>query len=107
MHREVVNCPKDLQVDHKDGNGLNNSKLNLRIVTHKQNNQYKSLTSANTSGFKGAFFCKYRSHLKTPWRSLIRYENKSIHLGCFETAEEAHEAYKLAAKKYYGEFAKW
>ena len=37
MHRQITNCPKGMDVDHKDGDGLNNQRDNLEVVTHKEN----------------------------------------------------------------------
>lgn len=92
------------QVDHIDGDGLNNRRENLRLATNAQNSANKGKASKNTTGFKGVFRTKNRPK---PFRAQIKVNQKSIHLGLFDTAEQAHEAYKEAAKKYFGEFARF
>ncbi len=73
----------------------------MRTCTNQQNQCNKTKTKLNSSGFKGVYFDK----VKTKYRSRIMVNFKQIHLGYFETAEEAHEEYKKAALKYHGEFA--
>lgn len=103
MHRFVLGLPqnKESQVDHKDRNGLNNQKSNLRICSGSQNLGNTGLRKNNTSGFKGV---SLRSDHKK-WRSNISFHKKVIHLGAFETKELAAKAYDEAAKKSFGEFA--
>ena len=86
------------EIDHEDTDKLNNEWANLREATHSQNNCNR-FDSKNTSGFKGVDFMKS----KKKWRARI---NRS-HLGLFETAEEAFEAYKKAADEIHGEFARY
>lgn len=104
MHRMILSIsdPK-VFVDHIDGNGLNNTKANLRLATHKQNSRnYSKLFSTNTSGFRGVRFDK-RQKTK-PWKCTIKFENKNVHLGYFISAEEAAKAFDKAAKELFGEF---
>jgi hypothetical protein len=89
------------QIDHIDGNGLNNQKYNLRLATRSQNKMNVGLTAANTSSFKGVNFHKKEGM----WRAIISYEKKHIHLGYFKTPEEAAFAYDNAAKRLFKEFA--
>ena len=89
------------QVDHIDGNGLNNRRENLRIATAAQNQRNAKLRIDNTSGYKGVYFDKR----KKKWRGLIKFNQKTIHLGSYATPEAAHEAYCKAAKELFGEFA--
>ena len=88
MHREVMNIPDEMQIDHIDRNGLNNQKSNLRIVTHQQN--------AFNRNAKGYIFRKDRQK----FQAQIRLNGKLIYLGDFETELGAHAAY-LEAKKIY------
>ena len=92
-------------VDHKDGNGLNNQKSNLRVVTNVQNAQNASLRKDNKSGYKGVTLDK-RYGRSDRWKSNIGVNKKLIYLGTFYTKEEAAQAYNIAAVKYFGEFAR-
>lgn len=102
MHKEILNSDKE--VDHIDGNGLNNQKSNLREAEHFQNvfNQRRRIT--NTSGFKGVIK-RTKWYGNKPWRARISVKGKRIDLGCYTTAEEAALVYDQKAKELYGEFA--
>lgn len=89
-------------VDHIDGNGLNNRRSNLRLVTNAQNQQNSRMRIDNASGYKGVSLDVRRGR----WRACIRIDRKNLHLGMFDTPELAHEAYCEAAIKYHGEFAR-
>ncbi len=93
---------KKYTVDHKDRNPLNNQRSNLRTASFAQNNVNKEKRSDNTSGYTGVFWAKYNKK----WRGLLGFEGKYIQLGYFDTPLEAAQAYDLAAKKHYGEYAK-
>jgi hypothetical protein len=86
------------QVDHINGNPLDNRRSNLRICTAKEN--MRNRTSKNTNGFKGV-----HRQLKK-FRAIIHKDYKQIYLGTFDTAEEAARAYDKAAREMFGEFAK-
>jgi len=101
MHQFLVNAPKGFQVDHKDGNGLNNQKINLRACTQKQNSANLRKNKRNTAGFKGVHFNRSRNI----FQSYITPDGKHIYLGSYKTAQEAAIAYDQAAIEHYGEFA--
>lgn len=105
MHRQIMNAPKDLQVDHINGNKLDNRRSNLRLCNNSQNHQNIGLTKKNTSGFKGVRLDKRKWRNKR-WLAEIKTKEKSLFLGYFETKEEAATAYNQAAKKHHGEFAR-
>lgn len=89
-------------VDHRDTNGLNNTRSNLRVCmdTHNSKNQRKRVN--NTSGFKGVCFKKSMGK----WCARISVNYLRVHLGYFDTVELAYDAYKTAAIKHHGEFAR-
>lgn len=90
-------------IDHIDGNGCNNKMENLREATASQNSMNrKGKKNSIYSKYKGVSFCKTRKK----WVSQIKTNGKFISLGRFHTEEEAYKAYCLAAKKYFGEFAR-
>lgn len=102
MHRLLINPPKGFQVDHKDRNGLNNKRNNLRLATCAQNSQNKRKRKNSASLYKGVwFYVKYNT-----WRALIRIKNKLKIIGRFNTEEEAARAYDYEALKHFGEFAR-
>ena len=87
-------------VDHVNGNPSDNRWANLREATPSQNQGNRRRSSCNSSGFKGVTKGRYK------WHSGIRVRSKNYHLGSFDTPEEAHEAYKKAAREMFGEFAR-
>lgn len=104
MHRLLMGITdSSIQVDHIDGDMLNNVLSNLRVATNQQNKYNTKKPSNNSSGFKGVSFSKCANK----WHAYISAENKRFHLGLFLTPEEAHAAYCSAAKKLHGEFARF
>lgn len=101
MHRFLMNFPKNKDVDHINGNGLDNRKINLRVCSRSQNSMNRDKSSLNKSGYKGVSWCKAMNS----WQACISFNRKTIYLGCYSTPKKAHEIYSIAAKKYYGEFA--
>lgn len=100
MHREICPPPAGFQVDHINGNRLDNRRCNLRVATISQNNANRPVYKNNQLGVKGVALSggKYRAR--------IRVNRKCICLGRHETIEQAAEAYRLAAERYFGEFAR-
>jgi hypothetical protein len=102
LHRLIMNCPKNKEIDHIDGNGLNNQKSNLRICTHAENMKNSKKRKDNSSGFKGIHFIKQNKR----WQARIQVNRKRMPLGCYKTPELAYQAYCKASKKYHGEFGR-
>ena len=102
MHRIVMNASKGFHVDHKNGKGLDNRKLNLRLCTKSQNAMNGSSHSDGSSKFKGVWW--HKSHNK--WGAQIMTDGKLNHLGSFEKEVDAAKAYDKAAKEFHGEFAR-
>ena len=101
MSRFIMNAPDNLEVDHKDGNRLNNQRSNLRFATSSQNKMNRGPRIDNTSGYKGVSWHKQRKK----WTARIMANDKYISLGLFNNILDAAKSYNLAAKKYHKEFA--
>ena len=103
MHRLIMNPTDGLLVDHKNRDGLDNRRENLRIATHSQNECNKLQKKNTSSQFMGVSFDKHRGK----WSSSIGFELKKIWLGRFDSEIDAAKAYDATAKKYFGEFARF
>ena len=101
MHRFIMNPPEDMVIDHIDGNGLNNTRANLRICTHIQN-LYNSRPVKGTSAYKGVYW----NGEKRKWNAQIRYNGRHIHIGYFDSEKEAARFRDKKAKELQGEFAR-
>lgn len=102
MHRCIVACPIGFDVDHIDGNGLNNQKSNLRIAKRAGNSANSNVVSRST-GFKGV---RLAPECVNRWEARIVKDGKISRLGNYGTPEEAAAAYDRAAFLAHGEFAK-
>jgi hypothetical protein len=102
LHRFILGVTDSkVEIDHKDNNGLNCQKYNMRVSTHSQNQANSTLRITNTSGLKGVYRYSERK-----WKAQINFQGKKISLGYFNNKEEAKEVYNLAAVSMFGEFAK-
>lgn len=100
MHALILHVPDGYTVDHRDRNGLNNRRDNLRPATRSQQNQNKTITRNNTSGFRGV----HRHYGK--WRARIMIDGQNVHLGVRADAVSAARLYDSAARTHYGEYAR-
>lgn len=100
MHREIMKAPAGIQVDHIDGDKLNNQRSNLRLCTHGENCRNRISTGA--SGFKGVFWFAPDSR----WRAMFKMNRKIKLVGYFKDARDAAIAYDEAITKAFGEFAR-
>lgn len=98
MHHFILGDTSE--VDHRDGNGLNNQRENLRPATRTQNMQNRA--GWGSSGFKGVSWFAQRGK----WRARIAADGREKTIGYFDTAEDAARAYDRKAVELFGEFAR-
>lgn len=101
LHRFVMDAPAGLQVDHIDGDGLNNSRANLRVCTNSEN-QCNGRASGGSSKYRGVSW----DNVCAKWRAQIMLDGKMQYLGRFLKEEDAARAYDVAALDNFGEFAR-
>lgn len=85
---------KGYEIDHINGDGMDNRRINLRVCTHSQNMLNMKITSRNTSGYKGVHFHKKLNK----WRARICVNGRKICLGVFSDIKEAAKAYSSFSK---------
>lgn len=98
LHRFILNIAETgnkLIGDHKDRNGLNCQKENLRVVTGTVSNSNRKKLYTNSSGVTGVYW----SEQKLKWHAEIRWERKRYHLGFFNSVEEARVARETKEKE--------
>ncbi|WP_312601115.1 MULTISPECIES: HNH endonuclease [Pseudomonas] len=100
MHRLIMDAPKGIEVDHINGDTLDNRKCNLRFADRKQQSRNTGMRRNNTTGYKGV------SKHKARYRAYITVDRRQIHLGLYKCPIEASRAYNEAALKFFGEFAR-
>lgn len=105
MHRVINGTPEGFVTDHRDGDGLNNRRSNLRTATQLQNMMNRHGKRGGTSRHKGVWADPNPRNRKL-WRAAIRINGKLKYLGRFHTEDEAAEAYAAAAQHHFGEFAR-
>jgi hypothetical protein len=99
MHKAI--CASAAQVDHINGDQLDNRRCNLRPATMQQNLHNRGKFRNNTSGFKGVHVQRGK------YVARIAKDGKRVYLGHFDTAEAAHTAYCAAATEQHGDFARF
>lgn len=106
IHRAILGLVgiKGISIDHIDGDGLNNTRSNLRIVTQSQNLQNSRKHHNNKTGYKGVHI-EIRG-ASTYYRARIKVEGKTLSLGYFKDKLSAAKSYNEAALKFFGEYAK-
>jgi hypothetical protein len=104
VHRIIMNVhyrPPSVMVDHKDHDGFNCQKTNLRLCNTQQNVANSGPRRTNNSGFKGVCLCNKSGK----WRATITFNGKQIHIGLYSDVVEAALAYDKRARFLFGEFA--
>ncbi len=105
LHREIwfldgLEIPYGYELDHADGNSLNNNRENLRLATHRQN--LVGRKAENKTGYRGVYVNGEK------WSSAIMdgKRNRHIHIGTFDNPLAAARAYDAVARELHGEFAR-
>ena len=101
MHRFILKPPREKEVDHKNGNRLDNRRCNIRVCTSSQNIAWNIPKKKSKSGYRGV----YQSKVKN-WEAMITVKQRAIYLGTFKNKIDAALAYDDAARKYFKDFAR-
>lgn len=103
MHRQILGLSyrDGKETDHKNHNGLDNKRSNIRICTRFQNSLNQLANKNTTSKYKGESWAK--KHKK--WYAHIKINQKSYHIGNFDNEIDAAKAYDIKAKELFGDFA--
>lgn len=102
LHRFLLGAPKGKEVDHINGDRLDNRRRNLRITSLRLNRVNQKLRTDNTSGYKGVTWDKEQKN----WKAQVSVMYRNKFLGYFTSKEEAALAYNRKAKELYGEYAR-
>lgn len=100
MHRYLMKAKRGQLVDHKNGNGLDNRRRNMRFATHTQNQANRGAQRTNKLGVKGVSAQGNRFIAK------LTHCGKQHYFGCYKTIAEASNAYRRAAIRFFGEYAR-
>lgn len=103
LHHAVLGIPNRVHIDHKNGDGLDNRRDNLRVANNSLNHMnIGKMKRPTSSRYKGVHFRKDRNR----WAAEIKVMYRTLKLGCFATELEAARAYDAAALQHFGEFAR-
>lgn len=102
LHRVIAGAHPGVEVDHKNGNGLDNRRANLRLCTHAENTRNAQKRKDNTSGHKGV---SWNPRLQA-WVAYVNHQGKRHHLGYFHEIQEAVEARRAKATELHGDFTR-
>lgn len=102
MHRVIAGAQEGQDIDHWDGDGLNNQRTNLRVCTRSQNAINRRLQANSASGYKGVSWDRHAGK----WRAQIMVQQGHKYLGIFSDKDDAARAYNQAAIEYFGSFAR-
>ncbi len=102
MHREIMNAPLGKEVDHRNRDGLDNQRANLRVCTHQQNIFNHIKQKKATSRHKGVSWNKR----ERKWIARIGHNKQRMYLGYFNNEDEAARAYNEKVTELFGEFAR-
>lgn len=105
IHRAVMGYPKGMDVDHINGDPLDNRKVNLRACTRSENCMNKKTRADSRSGYKGVYISPNGNKIQAYIRPPTMAKGKRISLGYYSTLEEAARVYDANAYHYHGEFA--
>lgn len=101
LHREVLGLGRQrVKVDHKNGDGLDCRRGNVRPATSPQNGWNRGASRASTSGFRGVYW------YGTSWGARVIANGRAYFLGSFHSPEDAAAAFDIGARLFHGEFAR-
>lgn len=100
LHRYIMKPPPDKMVDHRDGDGLNCQRYNMRICTHQQN-MFNRKPTGSSSKYKGVSWDRCAKR----WQAKIKIDGVQIKIGYFSDEVEAAIAYDKQALFFFGNFA--
>ncbi len=101
MHRVIMGAPPGADVDHRNHNGCDNRRENLRVCTRQQNLRNQRKRAGKSSRLKGVSLCGQTGR----WAAALKVGTKKVWLGRFKTEADAGAAYDRAAREHFGEFA--
>ena len=106
MHRQIMDSflsqVAGLEIDHRNHDGLDNRRCNIRVATRSQNSWNRQPGSIGKSGYRGV---SYSKSTNKKWRAVISKNGRHYQLGLFDTPEEASAAYQSAVMRIHGEFS--
>ena len=101
MHRDIMSAPVGIKVDHRDHDGLNNRRNNIRLATTAENGWNQCPRPGGTSKYMGVYWNKSRGK----WIARICANGKRVYLGAYTDQKVAARIYNMACVQYHGEFA--